>query len=114
MVYLGSSHERLLNRATLIRCEGPYVFARGIPTEVGALKTDGSRILPESANLGPDELWAVDNMEYYKSKAAKNPGQWAYFDKKPTERQLAALKGDIWPEEDLRTPSAKDKAPEGG
>lgn len=105
MVYVGSSHERLLNRGPLVRAEGPYAFHRGAPTEVAALKTDGARVLPDTASLGEDTLWATDNMDYYKTKAEKNPGQWAYFTRRPSPKQLAALLAGLPVEEE---PDEKD------
>ncbi len=87
-MYVGTAHERLLKRGPLLRTEGPYAFHRGIPTEVGALKTDGRRILNEEADVPGGALWAVDNMTYFKKKAELNPQTWAYFDKMPSETKV--------------------------
>ncbi|MEE9197240.1 MAG: hypothetical protein V3U45_03770 [bacterium] len=97
---MGSAHERLLHRGPLPRTEGPYSFHRGMATEVGALKTDGRRILNEEAAVPDGPLWAVDNMAYFKAKAKANPSQWAWFDKKPSERKLEDAIPEPEPEED--------------
>ncbi|MEE9197090.1 MAG: hypothetical protein V3U45_03010 [bacterium] len=65
-----------------------------MPTEVGPLKTDGQHVLPMSAGVPGGVLWATDNMEFFKALAEGNPGQWAYFDKLPSEKAVEAVTPD--------------------
>lgn len=98
VVYLGSAHNRLIKNGPIPRAEGPYSFYPGQPTEVGPLKTDGHHVLPMSAGVPGGVLWATDNMEFFEELAEVNPGQWAYFTKKPSEKALE----DVMPAEDAK------------
>lgn len=94
MTYLGTSQQRLFNKALIDRPEGKYVFDHGQPTQIDPLPVmEGTELVIPMVRVGNADpkgvVWATDNQSYYRKKARMNPETWAVVEKEKTAKKAA-------------------------